>query len=276
MRPADDLERRFAGLVRLYGEAGMAAIRAAHVAVAGVGGVGSWAAEALARSQVGKITLIDLDMVAESNTNRQIQALGDEYGKPKVEVMAARMLAINPACAIHCIEDFLTPENLASHLGGGIDVVIDAIDQARVKAAMIAHCRGSGIAIVTVGAAGGQTDPTLIRRDDLARSVQDPLLARVRSLLRRHYGFAAAPQKFGVPAIFSHEPVRRPARACDAAAPTGGLSCAGYGASMCVTAPMGCAASAAALDILMRRAQEKQRWPTADGQGASAAGQAGC
>jgi tRNA A37 threonylcarbamoyladenosine dehydratase len=276
MRLEADLERRFAGLVRLYGEAGMAAIRAAHVAVAGVGGVGSWAAEALARSQVGKVTLIDLDMVAESNTNRQIQALGDEYGKPKVEVMATRMLAINPACAIHCIEDFLTPENLASHLGGGIDVLIDAIDQARVKAAMIAHCQKAGIAIVTVGAAGGQTDPTCIRRDDLARSVQDPLLARVRSLLRRQYGFAAAPRKFGVPAIFSQEAVRRPPRACDGGGRTGGLSCAGYGSSMCVTAPMGCAASATALDLVIRRAAEKSRAPASTPEKTARADQAGC
>ena len=251
MHSQADHERRFGGLARLYGPAGAARLQAAHVCVVGIGGVGSWAAEALARSAVGRITLIDLDMVAESNTNRQIQALGDEYGKAKVEAMAARILAINPTCEIHCIEDFVTRDNVAALLDGSMHVVIDAIDQVRVKAAMIAHCRRQGIAIVTAGAAGGQTDPTRIQRDDLTRTIQDPLLAKVRSLLRKEYGFPRAPKKFGIPAIYSTEPLRYPEAACDTAASPSGLNCAGFGSSVCVTAPMGFAAAAAAFDLLL-------------------------
>ncbi len=251
MHSQADHERRFGGLARLYGPAGAARLQAAHVCVVGLGGVGSWAAEALARSAVGRITLIDLDMVAESNTNRQIQALGDEYGKAKVEAMAARILAINPACEIHCVEDFVTRENVAALLDGSMHVVIDAIDQVRVKAAMIAHCRRQGIAIVTAGAAGGQTDPTRIRRDDLSRTIQDPLLAKVRSLLRKEYGFPRAPKKFGIPAIYSTEPLRYPEATCNTAASPSGLNCAGFGSSVCVTAPMGFAAAAAAFDLLL-------------------------
>lgn len=253
MHENHDHERRFGGLVRLYGPQGALKIQSSHICVVGIGGVGSWAAEALARSAVGRITLIDLDMVAESNTNRQIQALGLEYGKAKVEAMAARILAINPACEIHCIEDFVTQDNAASLLNGTMDIVIDAIDQVRIKAAMIAHCRKHELHIITAGAAGGQTDPTRIHRDDLSRTIQDPLLARVRSLLRRDYGFPKAPKKFGVPAIYSSEPLRYPDNACDAAASPSGLNCAGFGSSVCVTAPMGFAAAAAAFDFLIAR-----------------------
>lgn len=246
-----DQERRFGGLARLYGQTAAARMRAAHICVVGVGGVGSWAAEGLARSQVGKITLIDLDMVAESNTNRQIQALGDEYGKAKVDVMAQRIIAINPDCQVHCIEDFVTRENLSSLLVPSISVVVDAIDQVRIKAAMIAHCRQAGIPIITAGAAGGQTDPTRICRDDLSRTTQDPLLAKVRNLLRREHGFPKAPKKFGITAIYSTEPLRYPTQACDtSAAAASGLNCAGFGSSVCVTAPMGFAAAAAALDLV--------------------------
>lgn len=253
MTEAVDLDRRFGGLKRLYGETDAGRITAAHICVVGVGGVGSWAVEALARSGVGRITMIDLDMVAESNTNRQIQALGDEYGKAKVEAMAARVLAINPSCQIHCIEDFVTRENVHEMLNSGMDAVIDAIDQVRVKAAMIAYCRSIGLPIVTAGAAGGQLDPTRICRDDLARTTQDPLLSKVRSLLRKEYGFPKAPKKFGVTAIYSTEPLRYPVQACSSeanAAGPAGLNCAGFGSTVCVTAPMGFAAVAAALEII--------------------------
>ena len=151
-----DLERRFGGVARLYGQEGAAALRKAHVCVVGIGGVGSWAAEALARTGVGRITLIDLDMVAESNTNRQIHALGDIYGKAKVDAMAERLRAINPACAVRCIEDFVTPDNVASMLDDDFTVVIDAIDQVRAKVAMIAFCQRRKLPIVIAGAAGGQ------------------------------------------------------------------------------------------------------------------------
>jgi tRNA A37 threonylcarbamoyladenosine dehydratase len=253
-----DLERRFGGLKRLYGEAGARRIAAARFCVVGVGGVGSWTVEALARSQVGGLTLIDLDMVAESNTNRQIQALGMEYGKAKIEVMATRVKAIHPACRIRLIEDFVTLDNVAERLADDVDGVIDAIDDARVKAAMIAHCRQNGIPVITAGAAGGQVDPTRIRRDDLARVTQDPLLAKVRTRLRREYGFpggsaSGKTRKFGVTAIYSTEPLRYPETACAPKTPSRqgpvGLNCAGFGSSVCVTAVMGFAAAAAALDI---------------------------
>jgi len=242
--PADYPTRRFAGLGRLYGIAGLARLQAARVCVVGIGGVGSWAAEALARSAVGRITLVDLDMVAESNVNRQIHALDDEFGKAKTNAMAARIKAINPCCEVTEIEDFVTIENVAQTLGGGFDYVIDAIDEVRTKAAMIAWCKTNGVAIICAGGAGGQIDPTRIAIADLAQTIQDPLLARVRSILRKDYGFPRdLKKKFGVPAVFSSEPLRRPDAVClpEEAPGAGltGLNCAGYGSSVCVTAPFG-------------------------------------
>ncbi len=248
-----ELERRFGGVLRLYGADGLARMQAAHVAVVGVGGVGSWAAEALARSGVGALTLIDLDMVAESNTNRQIQALGENYGRAKVDVMAERIRGINPNCQVKTVEEFVTPDNTAELLHPALDYVIDAIDQVKVKAAMIAHCRRSHLAIVTAGAAGGQFDPTRITVADLARTEQDPLLSKVRALLRRNHGFPRkAGEKFGVPAIYSSEPVTYPERSCNAEHGPVGLGCAGFGSSVCVTASFGLAAAAHVLQALSR------------------------
>ncbi len=241
-----DRERRFGGVARLYGEAGAKQLAAAHVCVVGIGGVGSWAVEALARSGIGALTLIDLDMVAESNTNRQVHALGDDYGKAKVDVMATRILAIHPACQVAAIEDFVTVDNVTTMLGSHFDHVIDAIDQVRTKAAMIAHCQRMRIPIVTAGAAGGKLEPTRIAICDLARTEQDPLLAKVRSQLRREYGFTRRPRdKFGVAAIYSDEPLRPPAAGASCATtdrPTG-LGCTGFGSSICVTASFGLAAA---------------------------------
>ena len=239
--PVADLERRFAGLRRLYGVNAVQRFQAAHVCVVGVGGVGSWAAEAVARSAVGWITLIDLDMVAESNVNRQIHALDGAFGKAKITAMAERIHAINPDCRIDEVEDFVALGNLDQMLDRDFDYVIDAIDQVRIKAAMIAWCKVHAIPLITAGGAGGQTDPTRIKVDDLARTIQDPLLAKVRSLLRKEYGFTRDPKKkFGVPAVFSTEPLRYPESAsCDEAPSLSGLNCAGYGSSVCVTAPFG-------------------------------------
>ncbi|MBN9422912.1 MAG: tRNA cyclic N6-threonylcarbamoyladenosine(37) synthase TcdA [Candidatus Accumulibacter sp. 66-26] len=248
-----DLERRFGGIARLYGSAALERFRNAHVCVVGIGGVGSWAAEALARSAVGRLTLIDLDMIAESNVNRQIHALGDEFGKAKVTAMAERIRAINPACAVDEIEDFVTPDNLDATLGRSFDYVIDAIDQVRTKAAMIAWCRRHGVPLITAGGAGGQIDPTRIAVDDLARTIQDPLLSKVRALLRKEYGFTRDPKKkFGVPAVFSSEPLRYPdsGAACDLPATPAGLNCAGFGSSVCITAPFGLFAAGEALKHL--------------------------
>jgi tRNA A37 threonylcarbamoyladenosine dehydratase len=244
-----DLSRRFGGVGKLYGEAAARRFARSHVVVAGIGGVGSWAAEALARSGIGALTLIDLDMIAESNANRQIHALSGEFGKAKVEAMAQRIAAINPACRVTCIEDFLTPDNLPDLLKG--DAVLDAIDAAQVKTALIVHCTRARLPFVCVGAAGGKTDPCAIRQDDLARATQDRLLAKIRAELRRRHGFAPAPKKMGVPVIYSQQPMRV-TDACQLAAH--GLSCAGYGSSACVTAPMGFAAAAWVLGRLAQRA----------------------
>lgn len=251
--PADH-QRRFGGIARLYGEQGAQRIFAAHVVVVGIGGVGSWTAEALARSGVGQLTLVDLDMVAESNTNRQIHALGDLYGKAKVTAMAERIHLINPRCTVNGIEDFVTLDNLDEILGKPMDVTVDAIDQTKIKAAMIAYCRNKGRPIIVAGAAGGQFDPTQIRLADLSQTTQDPLLAKVRSLLRREYGFARdGKKKFAVPAIYSTEQLRYPEAnaSCDteSAGPTG-LNCAGFGSSVCVTSAFGMAAAAHALKII--------------------------
>jgi len=244
-----DLERRFAGVARLYGEAGYARLRAARVAVIGIGGVGSWAAEALARSHVGAISLVDLDHIAESNTNRQIHALGDAYGKAKVQAMAERIAAIDPACRVQPVDAFADADN-AGQLVAGHDLVLDCIDQVSAKAALIAACRAQGIAIVTCGAAGGRLDPTRLRQDDLVRASGDPLLAKVRYRLRRHYGFpregSGRVRKFGVVAVYSDEPIRTPQHC----SPQARLACAGYGSTVAVTGAMGFAAAAAALQHL--------------------------
>lgn len=244
------MQRRFGGISRLYGDEAFARFRSAHVCVVGIGGVGSWAAEALARCAVGRITLIDLDNIAESNTNRQIHALGDEYGKAKVLAMAQRINAINPACEVNMVEDFVEPENLAQLLGRGYDAVLDAIDQTRIKAAMIDWCTAHGVYLVTTGSAGGQVDPSRVRVADLVQTVQDPLAARVRSLLRKDYGFPRGNRKFGVECVYSDEPLKYPSQACDTDENPGapaGLSCAGFGSSVCVTAVFGFVAASRVL-----------------------------
>jgi len=249
-----DRERRFGGITRLYGVEGAERIQQANVCIVGIGGVGSWIVEALARTGINRMTLVDLDMVAESNTNRQIHALGDIYGKAKVEAMAERVRAINPDCAVTCIEDFVTPENVGQVFEQQFSVVIDAIDQVRAKAAMIAFCRRKKIPIIIAGAAGGQIDPTQVRVADLSQTVQDPLLAKVRSLLRREYGFPKdTKKKFGVSAIFSTEHLRYPDKnntSCEADRGPTGLNCAGFGSSVCVTSVFGMAAAAQAINLI--------------------------
>jgi tRNA threonylcarbamoyladenosine dehydratase len=246
--------RRFSGLARLYGEEGQARLAAAHVCVVGLGGVGSWAAEGLARSGIGRLTLIDLDHVAESNINRQIQAADPTLGQAKVEAMRARIAGYAPDCDLTLIEDFVTPENAAELVGAGFDHVIDAIDSVRAKVAMIAVCHQSGLPILTCGAAGGQIDPTRIRVDDLARTIQDPLLSRVRAQLRKSHGFTRKPNaRFGVEAVYSIEPVRQPptGAVCDPSRPgPTGLNCAGFGSVVTVTASIGLFAAARAINAL--------------------------
>jgi tRNA A37 threonylcarbamoyladenosine dehydratase len=247
-----NLSRRFGGIDRLYGPGALARLAASRVCVIGIGGVGSWAAEALARCGVGQLILIDLDHVAESNINRQIHALDATLGQAKVRAMAERIAAINPTCRVECIEEFITPENVTALLPA-CDAVVDAIDQVRAKAALIATCRQIGAPVVTTGGAGGRTDPTRIRVDDLSRTTQDALASKVRARLRKEHGFPRDPKKkFGVACVYSDQPIQRPlaGAACDVdegahdqPGPQG-LNCAGYGSSVMVTASFGFAAAA--------------------------------
>lgn len=255
-----DFDRRFGGIRKLYGAAGLRALNEAHVCVIGIGGVGSWAAEALARSAVGRITLIDLDHVAESNLNRQIHALESTLGKSKVQAMAERIAGINPACQVELIDDFLDPDNLADYLGRSYSAVIDAIDSVKTKTALIAWCRRNKVRLITCGGAGGQLDPTQIQIGDLAKTTQDPLLAKVRHNLRREYGFPRDPKKrFEVAAVYSTEQLVYPkdeGASCDIGDGEGisGLNCAGFGSSVGVTASFGLIAASWVLRKLVERA----------------------
>lgn len=243
-----DFGRRFGGIARLYGERALERFRAAHVCVVGVGGVGSWIVEALARSAVGRLTLIDLDNVAESNINRQIQALSTTIGMPKIEALKQRIALINPYCQVELVEDFIDPDNIPAMIGTQrFDYVVDAIDSVKAKAALIAYCSQHAIPLVVIGGAGGQLDPTRIEVRDLARTEQEPLLKKVRKILRARYGFARGEKnKYHIDAVFSMEPLRYPesgdACAVDPNSITG-LNCAGFGSSMVVTATFGMVAA---------------------------------
>ena len=246
-----DRERRFGGVGRLYGPSALPRLERAHACVIGVGGVGSWAAEALARSGVGRITLIDLDHVAESNINRQIHALDTTLGQAKVEAMAARIRSINPEAVVATIDDFVTPDN-AEALIADFDVVVDAIDNVRAKVAIVLACRRRRIPLVVAGGAGGKTDPRSICVADLSRTEQDPLLAKVRKRLRSEHGFPRNPKRpFGIEAVYSTEPLRLDGIACDLPHGQQGLACAGYGSSMAVTATVGLFAAARAIERLL-------------------------
>lgn len=250
-----DYERRFGGITRLYGPDALKLFGQANVCVVGVGGVGSWAVEALARSAIGHITMIDLDNLAESNVNRQIHALTDTLGKAKVTALHERIAQINPFCQVTEVEDFLTLENVASLIEKqSFDYVIDAIDDSRAKTALIAHCKELNIPLITIGSAGGQVDPTKIEIRDLSRTEQEPLLAKVRRRLRSLHGFPRGPKnKFGIDAVFSTEPLLYPEQSCVAnTQDTGvaGLNCAGFGSSMVVTASFGLIAASHVLKKL--------------------------
>jgi tRNA threonylcarbamoyladenosine dehydratase len=250
---AIDMQRRFGGVGRLYGETGLDRLQAAHVCVIGIGGVGSWAAEALARNAVGRITLIDLDNIAESNVNRQLHAVEGEFGKAKVTAMAERIRSINPNCLVSEIEDFITAENAKAMLNKGFDGVIDAIDDAHAKAAIADYCRENRLPLVMTGGAGGRLDPTRINKADLANVSGDRLLAKVRTTLRRDYGFPRGEKtRFDIPCIYSDEPVIKPTQSCDSETDVlTGLNCAGYGSSVCVTASFGMAAAAVIIQLLL-------------------------
>ena len=252
-----DYQRRFGGVSRLYGEAGLTKLQSMHLCVIGIGGVGSWAAEALARNAVGNITLIDLDNIAESNVNRQLHAVDGAFGKAKVTAMRERILSINPACQVAEIEEFISPDNLHELLGFQADGIVDCIDDAYAKAALAAYCRTKKIPLVVTGGAGGRLDATQIKTADLAHVNGDKLLAKVRNLLRKNYGFPKGKDglkqkqtKMSVVCLYSDEPIIKPIKTCEADAVTG-LNCAGYGSSVCVTAPFGFAAAGLLLNQLL-------------------------
>lgn len=245
-----DAERRFGGVARLYGMEGAAAVRAAHVAVVGIGGVGSWAAEALARSGVGRLTLIDLDHVAESNINRQVHALSVTLGQAKVQAMAERIAQINPACQVHCVEDFVEPGNWPGLLPQGTDAVIDACDQVKAKTAMAAWALERRKTFIAVGAAGGKQQAHKVDVADLAQTTHDPLLAQLRYRLRRAHGAPRDGKRIGIACVFSRESVAQAHASCTTQPGDGTLSCHGYGSAVAVTAAFGMCAAGWVLERL--------------------------
>jgi len=235
-------DRRFGGVARLYGPELRERFLKASVVVAGLGGVGSWAAEALARTGIGQLVLVDFDHIAESNTNRQLHALEGAYGKAKVEAMAERIRLINPEINLIVHDEFLEPENL-DRIIPETAFVLDATDSVQTKIALAVWANKSERALVMCGAAGGKSDPTSVRCDDLSRTEQDALLAKVRQGLRQDHGFSRnLKKKIGIRAIYSHEP--------RAGVASGGLACSGYGSTVMVTAACGLAAAAEILNLI--------------------------
>ena len=259
---ADDYTFRFGGIERLYGRRALTAFRDAHIAIVGLGGVGSWAAEALARSGIGTITLIDMDDICVSNTNRQLHALAGQYGRTKTEAMTERLRAINPQADIRAHFGFLTVKNVQDLITDDMTGVVDAIDSVKPKAALLAHCQRRKITVVCAGGAGGQMDPSQIQVADLSKTTQDPLLAKVRNSLRREYGFSRNPKRrFGIEAIYSLEQLTYPAadgEVCHQKPVNDGpvrLDCAsGFGAASPVTASFGFFAAARLLNRIARKA----------------------
>ena len=245
-----ETDRRFSGVARLYGIEGFARIRAAHAVIVGIGGVGSWAAEALARSGVGRITLIDLDVVAESNLNRQSHATIANLGRNKVDAMRDRIVSFAADCVVTCVDDFVDTNNATTMLPPDATLVIDAIDKVYAKAALIAHCVKINLPVFVCGGVGGKTDASKLTVSDLAITEQDALLAKLRLMLRRQYGFPRAGRKFNVPVAYSKE--RQAGTTEDAGA---GLACAGYGSAMHMTAGLGMLVAGRALELIAASAE---------------------
>lgn len=263
---------RFGGIARLYGTQGASTLQQSHFCIIGIGGVGSWAAEAAARNGIGKITLIDLDDICTTNINRQIHALSDTVGESKVDVMAERINQINPECVVEVVEDFVTVDNLSALLSESFDYVIDAIDSVDIKSRIIAFCKRNKLPIITIGGAGGQVDPSKIAITDLSKTYQDPLLAKVKNQLRREFNFPradlakASKRKFSIEAVFSTEQLRYPAdneqgEVCLAKPDTSSgeqgatrLDChTGFGATTHVTASFAFFAIGRAIDKLLNK-----------------------
>lgn len=253
-------DQRFAGIARLYGNAGQTKLKNAHVTVIGLGGVGSWTVECLARSGIKQLCIIDLDDIATSNVNRQIHALSTTIGMSKARVLAERCKDINPDIDISEVEDFAVRENLPDVIPAQTDVIIDAVDSVTAKAAIIHYAKRSKIKIITVGGAGGQRDPLQITKSDLAKTIQDPLAAKVRSELRRNHGFSKNPKRrFGVECIYSTEQLTFPTADGETSHQkqqlqgSGKMDCAtGYGAFVGVTSTFGMVAASSAIDYITR------------------------
>ncbi len=257
-----DAERRFGGLRRLHGEGGYQRLRAARMVVVGLGGVGSWAAEALARCGVADLWLVDLDHVSESNINRQVQALGSTVGQSKAGALAARIADIHPACRVHEVEAFVDQDNwpglLEAPVGAEIDAVVDACDQVLAKAVLAAWARATGVPLVTVGAAGGKLQPQRVEVADLADVTHDPLLASLRQRLRQHHGAPRGDgkraQRMGLNCVFSREPVAPPPAECQVGDRNdGSLNCHGLGSTVTVTACFGLVAANEVIRALLTR-----------------------
>ena len=246
-----DLARRFGGLQRLYGTGAYERLRSACIAVVGLGGVGSWTAEALARSGVASLVLIDLDHVSESNVNRQVQATTGSIGQHKGEALRERIAQIHPGCTVHLVDDFVTPDNWPALLPLPVDALVDACDQVRAKQALAAWGLRLGLPLVSVGAAGGKRLPQRVEVEDLAEATHDPLLASLRQRLRKDAG-APRSGRIGLRCVFSREPVAPPDASCGL--PEGGdgtLNCHGYGSSVTVTATFGMVAAAEVIAQLL-------------------------
>ena len=260
---SEQYERRFKGTQTLYGNSAVDTFSTAHVYVIGVGGVGSWAAEALARTAVGHITLIDLDVLVASNVNRQLPALDSTFGQSKIGAMAARIREINPKVTLHLVDDFLTTDNVATLLPSraqvkiaaqtGPIVILDCVDDMNAKLAIALHCRFNKLKLVCAGGAGGKIDPSQIKVGDLRDSYQDPLLAKLRSKLRHEKGInSALKEKFGIKCVYSTEPPR-----VDKSCQTGGLQCGGYGSAVVVTSVVAMLMVSEALQLLLKQAAIK-------------------
>lgn len=267
MSVSSSYERRFSGLRRLYGDEAYHLLRELHIAVIGLGGVGSWAVEALARSGIGMVTLIDYDEVSESNINRQLPGMTDTIGMKKSAVLRQRVQQINPDCSVLVIDDYINSENIVNYIAvdRGYDYVIDAIDSIKFKTEIIAHCRRNKIPIVTTGGAGGVTDPGMIHVADLSKTYNDALAAKVRAQLRSRYGFSKNPKRnFGVECVFSTQHKLYPREDGSVSHEKPGihgvnLDCRfGYGSAVFVTASFGFMAASRAINKTLHRRCHKQ------------------
>lgn len=253
---------RFGGTRRIYGDLAVDHYRQSHVCVVGIGGVGSWVAEALVRSGIGEITLIDLDDICITNTNRQVHVLDSSIGQSKVEVMAERLREINPECLVHEEKVFISKENTVELISDSLDYVVDAIDSVTDKAALIGYCKRNKIPVITIGGAGGQVDPVCVTVSDLSKTSNDPLAAKVRSYLRRHYGFSKSGRRFAVECVYSTEQLKYPQGdgTVDTKKTTsaeGGLDCnTGFGAATVVTSTFAMVAASRVLNKIAANASQ--------------------